>query len=129
LIHLTPPRIPPPPGFRDVLTARAGVEWLALQEGEVGLLVRGGAAYEPTPVPEQSGLTSYADGDKATISAGVGVTSQKPWGLLAGAASVDVHAGFTWLIPRANHRLDPAQPDFLASGFVWQTGTTLRLRF
>jgi long-subunit fatty acid transport protein len=129
LIHLPPPRDYPSPAFHDVLVPRLGAEWRAAEESDLALDLRGGTSFEPTPVPEQQGETNFADGNKLSFTAGAGLTAQKPWGLLAGAGSIDVHAGATWVMPRANHKVDPTQSNFLASGLVWQAGTMVRLKF
>lgn len=129
LVHLTPPPLYPSPDLRDTVTPRAGVEWRARDRDGVALSLRSGAAYERSPVPEQTSETNLADGDKLTFALGFGVEGQKPWGLLDGSAGLDLHLSATWMLPRANHKRDVAQPDFVASGLLWQAGTTARLRF
>ena len=112
-----------------MLTPRVGAEYRAYDAGGIAIDLRGGGSFEPTPVPEQRGESNLADGNKLTGTAGLGIEGQQPWGLLAGSAGLDLHATATWLMPRANHKDDPAQAGFLASGVVWQVGATGRLKF
>ena len=73
-LDLTPPLVTtdrPAPNFDDTLDVRVGGEYR--RAGGLGLALRGGVAWRPSPVPEQDGLTSYADGDRLEVSAGAGV--------------------------------------------------------
>ncbi len=71
-------RSDPEPGFQDTLTPRVGLEgafprFKALKVlGPSQLVLRGGYAFVPTPVPEQTGITNYLDADRHEISFGVG---------------------------------------------------------
>jgi hypothetical protein len=74
-LDITPPLVSteaPAPGFTDVVTARLGGE-LWRRGAAVDVAARAGVAYLPSPVPPQLGLTSYADGDRLQLAAGVGV--------------------------------------------------------
>ncbi|MEK6607093.1 MAG: hypothetical protein AABZ30_05465 [Myxococcota bacterium] len=58
--------------YRDVWAARLGVEQpLRVRVGVLAL--RAGGHFEPTPVPDQPGASNQIDGDKLTLSAGVGL--------------------------------------------------------
>lgn len=59
----------PDPGFRDIFVPRLG---LAFQINRY-LTLRGGYFYYPSPVPDQRGITNYADADKHVVSFGTGV--------------------------------------------------------
>jgi hypothetical protein len=66
--------------FEDSLGARAGVEWRLSRT-----FLRAGWGFETSPVPaRQSGVTNLLDGDKHTLSTGIGVR--------LGAVRVDLHA-------------------------------------
>lgn len=54
--------------FADTLSPRLGAEWNYDQD----LRVRGGVAWEPTPVPEQTGRTNYVDNERLLASIGAG---------------------------------------------------------
>ena len=68
----------PSPEFVNVLSPRAGVEWLP----QPWLALRGGYGYHPTPVPPQRGETNLLDGDRHIVAAGVGwrLPSLGAWG-------------------------------------------------
>lgn len=55
-------------GFVDTWSPRAGFEWIP------GLDIRlwGGVAWDPSPVPDQTGRTNYVDNDRLSLSAGMG---------------------------------------------------------
>jgi len=70
-LDLAPPTVstmPPPANFKDIVTSRLGAEW---QTGAWRL--RAGAAYLPSPVPAQTGLTSFADGARTLATLGAGL--------------------------------------------------------
>ena len=52
--------------FRDVVSVTGGAGWRYLSWAEALL----GLAYQPTPVPPQTGRTSYVDGDLVGLTAG-----------------------------------------------------------
>src|SRR5262249_47376092 len=64
---------PQPPKFHDLLALRAGCEHTLATRAGASWLARAGYAFEPSPVPEQFGETNFADGDKHTFAAGLGV--------------------------------------------------------
>jgi long-chain fatty acid transport protein len=64
----------PDPGTRDTWTPRVGAEWRFLDREAAALFLRGGYAYDPTPFPEQTGLTNFLDSNRHIFSAGVGVS-------------------------------------------------------
>jgi long-chain fatty acid transport protein len=55
-----------PGGMRDTLALRLGAMYPLSERNSV----MGGLAFEPTPVPEQSGRTSYVDNSRIVISGG-----------------------------------------------------------
>jgi long-subunit fatty acid transport protein len=63
----------PDPGFADTWVPRLGVESDLPGIEALDVLVRGGFAYEPSPVPEQTGLHNYLDSDRAIPSLGAGL--------------------------------------------------------
>jgi hypothetical protein len=97
----------------------------------LGVDVRGGYSYEPTPAPEQIGESSLADCDKHTFSVGAGLELRGLAPILPLPLAFDVHVALTWLPPRANRKLDPRDPtgDFVADGLVPQAGIMMRTRF
>jgi hypothetical protein len=76
--------------FHDTWTPRLGAE-LRRRVGErVRLAARAGYAYAPTPIPEQVGLTSFADPPRHLVSVGGGVEVAGLGRVLARPWSVDV---------------------------------------
>lgn len=76
---------PPDPAFEDVVSLRLGVEWAATP----AYVVRAGWALEPSPVPEQVGVTNFVDGDRQVIAMGMGFDLERlGWARMR----VDLHA-------------------------------------
>jgi long-chain fatty acid transport protein len=131
LVHIPPSRSYPPPGFHDILSPRLGVEWRALSRGKLGLDLRAGYSYEPSPAPEQSYESNYADADKHRFSVGAGLELGMLGPVLPRPLAIDAHLGLTWLPTRYNRKIDPLDPtgDFTAGGNVLEMGMTTRWRF
>ena len=105
------------PRFRNVLVPRIGVEWTS-PTGRPGAerlpnderfrwAARAGYALEPSPVPPQTGFTSYADAPSHAFALGAGLGIGRYWGVdlrfdLAGRASI--------LAPRVEQKQIPALP-------------------
>ncbi|MCS6914048.1 MAG: outer membrane protein transport protein [Myxococcota bacterium] len=131
LVRLQPSASFPPPGFSDILIPALGAEWQAAQgllRGHLDLDVRGGYRYEPSPVPEQEGDSSFGDADKHTFSLGAGATLRRLSEILPRPLSLDVHLALTALPERSFRKRDPRSPvgDFTAGGVVVQVGGHLR---
>jgi long-subunit fatty acid transport protein len=72
-LGISPPLVDtffPPDSFSDTLAPRASVEW----RPRPSLAFRGGYALEPSPVPAQIGLTSFADNERHVLALGAGFT-------------------------------------------------------
>ena len=69
----------PEPGFKDTWTLRVGGQfhtpnWRFSQDlRDFKFFVRGGYAYIPSPVPDQTGLTNYMDSDRSVFAGGIGL--------------------------------------------------------
>lgn len=75
-LDITPPLArteTPPADFEDTLSGRVGAE-ARFGGPRTRYAVRGGYGYLPSPVPEQTGLTSFADNDRHVLALGAGVT-------------------------------------------------------
>jgi long-chain fatty acid transport protein len=131
MVHLPPKRGYPAPGFHDIVIPRLGLEAPAYASERLDVLVRGGYAYEPTPVPEQTGESNLADTDKHTFSFGLGLSLKRLQPILALPLELDAHVALTYLPARVNRKIDPLDPvgDFVADGVVPQVGCMLRSRF
>ena len=97
-------------GWHDTLTVRAGAEW---QRGR--LVARGGAYYDPSPVPEAHLTPSTPDGTR------IGATLGASW-RLAQAWSADVFGERMWILRRATTSIDTMPATYGGSAFVFGAG-------
>jgi long-chain fatty acid transport protein len=72
------------PAFENTLRVAAGVELEATR----GVFARAGYAFEPTPIPEQTGRSNYLGADTHVVSLGGGLDFRKRWGA---PLAVDLH--------------------------------------
>ncbi len=95
--HFTDPR------FRDTLTPRVAVEWRPPIDPPWGwcLAARAGYAFLPTPVPKQTGFTTFLDASRHVIAVGGGYHLGK----LAGVDfSIDAAGQLHLLVPRETEK-------------------------
>lgn len=120
---IPPPDAPQPMDFHDILIPRLGAEWHVLDHPLVGVTLRGGYFYEPTPAPAQRGKTNYVDTDKHGLSAGVGLRLGFLDFLLPKPLELDLTFQAIVLPPRRYGKTDPADPvgEYVADG-VWLGG-------
>lgn len=114
----------PSPGFSDTLSPRIGVERTLALAPHAALALRGGYRYEPTPVPEQTGLTSLMDANRHVIGLGAGLRLEptcagRPHPVVR-AWTLDASLVWNHLSHRETRKDDPASPggDFTVSGEV-----------
>lgn len=131
-LDLTPPLVAtdrPPAGFGDTVDVRLGGEWRGADR-PLGLALRGGLAWRPSPVPAQSGLTSYADGDRVELTAGVGVRlDARP--IVTHPIDVDVAVQWQHLRDRLERKTAGPAPGeaFSSGGDLLHAGVTSTVRF
>ena len=122
------PLVPADPGYSPVVSPRAGVERIfgVAPWAEIG--VRGGYAFEPSPVPEQTGRESYFDNHRSVFSLGYGLRFTEPLGF-----SFDGFAQVQWLHARSHEKsvADGATRDGVVdtSGVILAGGTSASVRF
>tara|TARA_R110002096_G_scaffold16898_14_gene58183 strand:+ start:21133 stop:22461 length:1329 start_codon:yes stop_codon:yes gene_type:complete len=130
---LTPPEPSSlaPANYHDILIPRVGVEWRALHRRHTTLHTRAGYSYEPSPAPEQIGITNFVDNDKHTASLGLGLSLRDWTKIFLEPLSLDLSFAATQLARRNHQKLSPVDPvgDYHSDGTVWQLGVTSRLRF
>jgi long-chain fatty acid transport protein len=119
----------PPDGYRDTVSFRGGVEYERPLARHHRLRLRAGLAWEPTPVPDQHGLTSVADNDRLVVAAGAGLDLRDRSGLLRRPVSLE--AGLQWhhLLERTTLKSDVALSRGFTSGgdvVVVTVGGTVR---
>lgn len=114
----------PDPGFRNRVVPRLGVEhqltrYLALQ---------GGYYFEPSPVPEQRGDTSYVDNDQHVFSVGLSYSLDR---FLRLRTTISPAVQLHWLTDRATRKADPANaffPGYEVGGTVISGGVIIRIQ-
>jgi long-chain fatty acid transport protein len=120
----------PPTSFRDVWTPRFGAELHGDLHPRVGGAVRVGYAFEPSPVPPQLGLTSFADGDRHVIAVGGGLELRK-LPVLHNPLRLEVSLQLHELVGETtvkDPRVFPGQ-SFSTGGWFLHLGATLEARF
>lgn len=97
----------PAPKLRDTLAPRVGLELRRPNAESWKWAARLGYAMQPSPIPRQSGLTSYADSTRHQIALGAGYRFGKLGGVdFAADAAAQVHL----LAPRSEDKDNPALP-------------------
>ncbi len=117
----------PPPGFRDVFVPRFGLQYM----GNRYLTLRAGYYYQASPVPDQTGVTNYADADKHVIAAGAGVNLFLPPKILERPILIDVVFQGQLLDERVVVKDDPEDPvgGYTVDGDVFLGGLFLKYVF
>ena len=118
--------------IHDTVEGRVGVEYIINMDEDPSCALRGGYAFVPAAIDEQTGLTNYLDNHKHYFSLGGGVRFMDPTGNLIRPIDVDLHYQLVWFAERDHEKTaGTAFPvgDIRASGFVHQLGITLAVRF
>ena len=115
----------PPANFHDTWTPRLGAEW---QSGS--LRVRAGAGYLPSPVPTQTGLTSFADGTRILATLGAGIRLS-PGGVFTQPIDFDLGIGWQHVAHELVHKDVTLQPGgaFSSGGDILQASASTTVRF
>ncbi len=116
--------------FHDTLITRVGAEFTA-PIGRHSASVRAGYAWDPSPVPEQPGVTSFVDSDRHVFTLGGGVALRRLGAIFPGTLSLDLYASAQVLPTRAFAKTSPVDlvGDFNAGGVVLSAGATLAAEF
>ena len=121
----------PTPRFDDQWIGRLGAEVRRTLTAHLGLAARLGYAYVPSPVPPQTGLTSFADNDRHVIAFGAGLLLRDLLRILPKPLSLEVALQLHELAPRTTVK-DPhltASPGFTSSGTIVHVTAGLEARF
>lgn len=115
--------------FRDVVVPRLGAEWRRPVGGAV-FAARAGYAFERSPVPDQVGLTSFADSDRHIFSLGGGVVTPK-LPVLPQPLRIDAAVQWHELAPRLTMKDPNVLPGsgFTSSGRMVLVTATVEARF
>jgi long-subunit fatty acid transport protein len=127
-LDITPPLVSsmqPPANFHDIVTPRAGAEW---RTGKLRL--RAGAGYLPSPVPAQTGITSFADGARVLATAGAGIRIE-PGAVLAQPIDLDLGIAWQHVAHELVHKDPMLQPGgaFSSGGDILQASASATVRF
>ena len=120
--------------FRDVWIPRLGLEYRRRAGRHLALAGRLGYAFQRSPVPDQVGLTSYADNDRHLVAVGAGLAIE-PWGRFAAVLPkplrLDVALGWQELVPRTTAKDPSVLPGsgFTSGGRIVHLMATLEARF
>ncbi|UQA63375.1 hypothetical protein [Polyangium aurulentum] len=116
------------PRFRDVLAPRLGIEWVgsrgapgaerAAGDRAIRWAARAGYVLAPSPVPPQTGFTSYADATRHGMSIGGGLGLGRFWGV---DLRLDATGALSLLAPRTERKKIDALPfaQYEVSGRTW----------
>ena len=121
----------PDASFRDVIVPRLGIEWRRPLSGLLTFAARAGYAYERSPVPAQTGLTSFADNDRHVFAAGAGLSLAHVGAMLDHPLSLDVALSWQELALRTTEKDPTIFPGaaFTSDGRMVHLSTTLTVRF
>jgi long-subunit fatty acid transport protein len=128
MLDISPPLVSssaPPAEFHDIVTGRVGAEWRA------GIWrLRAGGAYLPSPVPAQTGLTSFADGARTLASLGAGVRLPSG-GWLTRPIDLDLAIAWQHVMHDLVTKDEVLQPGaaFSSGGDILQAGASATVRF
>jgi long-chain fatty acid transport protein len=132
-LGISPPLVAalfPDDQFKDVWTPRLGAEWKT-RVGRADFAMRGGYAYEPSPVPSQTGLTSFADNHRHIVGFGVGLTLRAFEPILTKPVSFDLGAQWQHLESRLTIKDQEKFPGvtFGSAGEVLRGGMSMTVSF
>ncbi|APR82027.1 Hypothetical protein A7982_07376 [Minicystis rosea] len=114
----------PAPRFRDTLAPRFGLELRRPSPEAWQWAVRAGYAFQPSPIPMQNGLTSYADAKRHQIALGGGYRFGRAFGVdFSAEAAAQAHL----FVTRTEIKDNPALPyaRFEAGGRILYGAVTL----
>lgn len=120
----------PEANFEDIVELRVGAEWRFGSE-RTQWAARAGYAYLPSPVPDQLGLTSFADNDRHVLALGAGVTLADWKPVLTRPIGFEVAAQWHHLADRLTIKdaeMYPGQP-FSSAGNIFYVSSTMKVAF
>ncbi len=125
------------PGFSDTWSPRVGFEYRGVKREAFNLVFRGGYAYDPSPVPEQTGWSNFLDGDKHIFSTGVGLELKQLFGKDVSGASPALQTVFQYQwIRRTTHTkaqdiqtFNPGYPSITGEGEVLFLGFAITMEY
>jgi long-chain fatty acid transport protein len=118
------------PDFKDVMVLHFGGEYLLNPGAQTQYTARGGYRFDPSPAPEQTGVTNYVDNDKHTLSAGLGL-GISDISILTAPLLLDFMIASTYMPTRSHHKTSAIDPvgDYRANGWIWQFALNSKVPF
>ncbi len=128
-LDIPPSAVPVAPEFHDILVPRLGAQWTAIDGPRLGLALRAGYFFEPTPAPDQPGPTNYIDNDKHGFSIGAGLRLSNLTEVFPKPILIDLALQTILMPERLTLKDDPADPvgDYSAGGHF--VGGSLTCKF
>ena len=127
------------PDFSDTITPRIGVEYRAVNTDWADWVLRGGYAYDPSPVPEQTGWSNFLDGNKHLLSLGLGFEPKKILGMDLSKNSMGVQmVAQVQFIEKTDHTksgdierfyINPGYPSIDGQGRVYFFGVAFTVEY
>lgn len=117
--------------FHDVWQPRLGLEWHRRVAKGIGLAARLGLGYQRSPVPDQTGATSFVDNDEVLVATGVGVEFPSLGALLPRPLRLDLACGWHELLPRGVIKAPALYPGrgFTSDGRIVHLSASLGFTF
>lgn len=121
------PDKPLAPEFRDIWVLRLGGEWRVAEM----LALRAGYSFQPSPAPDQPGLTNYVDSAKHEVSVGAGLRLHLLPSIFPRPLVLDVALSSITLVSRTYEKSDPADVvgDYSARGVIYSLASSLAVEF
>jgi long-chain fatty acid transport protein len=119
------------PNFHDIVIARVGLENELLSSETLRFLSRVGYFFEPSPAPDQTQNTNYADSHKHGTSLGFGVELLNLAPILESPLEIDWVFQAIWMQPRNYNKDSPADliGDYRISGVILGSSLTVGVQF
>ncbi len=119
------------PDFEDIFVPAFGVEYIPAKRDLWRLALRGGYWYRPSPVPDQKGISNFADSDTHAFSAGIGINAKDSYGVAPKPFSLDMYGRLRVLEEREIVKDSMANPagDFVIGGNIYGFGASATMRF
>lgn len=124
----------PPPRFVDIVVPRLGIEYQFDWKNTYFLSLRGGYAFEKSPVRQQTGRNNFLDNDRHILALGAGFRYSKPKTIVV---NVDWYLQYHHLVARRHVKDDdvlfaPSNqgfPSIASSGYLLAFGASVSLGF
>lgn len=130
-LSIPPNPEPTAPGFSDILVPRLGYEQQVVSSEYVGLWLRAGAFYEPSPAPAQRGVTNFVDGDKVGFGFGFALGFDGVSEVFPRPFWLEVGALWIAMLERSHVKVDPADAtgDYVSGGHFFGVSSSMRFEF